>query len=93
MRKVSLLVSTGNLGDNIIEKGTFYEGVKRDIKLWGRRGTRRAPFWAPISSNPIEWSATTQITLMRPAKKGPMIVGQRPPERQGVNLRESSVRT
>ncbi len=29
MRKVSLLVSTGNLGDNIIEKGTFYEGVKR----------------------------------------------------------------
>ena len=35
VRKVSLLVSTGNLGDNIIEEGSFYEGVKRDIDFFG----------------------------------------------------------
>jgi len=31
LEKISLLVSTGNLGDNIIEEGSFYEGVKRQI--------------------------------------------------------------
>jgi len=29
-KKLSALISTGNLGDNIIEKGTFYEGIKRE---------------------------------------------------------------
>jgi len=31
MKKLSILVSTGNLGDNIIEKTSFYQGIEHDI--------------------------------------------------------------
>jgi hypothetical protein len=31
IKKLSVLVSTGNLGDNIIEKTSFNRGIKRDI--------------------------------------------------------------
>jgi len=81
MRKVSLLVSTGNLGDNIIEKGTFYEGVKRDIDCFGAdAGTADAGptfLGADMPHNPIEWERhDLEITLVEARKKKvPMIVG------------------
>jgi hypothetical protein len=31
IQKLSVLVSNGNLGDNIIEKNSFNRGIERDI--------------------------------------------------------------
>ena len=81
MRKVSLLVSTGNLGDNIIEEKSFYEGVKHDIDYFGAdAGTADAGptfLGADMPHNPIEWERhDLEITLVEARrKKVPMIVG------------------
>lgn len=81
MQKLSLLVSTGNLGDNIIEEGSFYEGVKRDIDFFGAdAGTADAGptfLGADMAHNPIEWERhDLEIMLVEARKKKvPMIVG------------------
>lgn len=81
MKKVSLLVSTGNLGDNIIEEGSFYEGVKRDIDCFAAdAGTADAGptfLGADKPHNPIEWEEhDLELLLVESRKKGvPMIVG------------------
>jgi len=101
MRKVSLLVSTGNLGDNIIEKGTFYEGVKRDIDCFGAdAGTADAGptfLGADMPHNPIEWERhDLEITLVEARKKKvPMIVGScsTTGTDRGVNLYADIIRT
>ena len=101
MRKVSLLVSTGNLGDNIIEKGTFYEGVKRDIDFFGAdAGTADAGptfLGADKPHNPIEWERhDLEITLVESRKKKvPMIVGSSSTTGtdRGVNLYADIIRS
>ena len=81
MDKLSLLVSTGNLGDNIIEKESFYEGVKREIDCFAAdAGTADAGptfLGADIAHNPVEWERhDLEITLLESRKKNvPMIVG------------------
>ncbi len=81
MDKVSLLVSTGNLGDNIIEKGTFYEGVKRDINCFaadaGSADVGPTFLGSDDPHNPIEWERhDLEITLLAAREKhAPMIVG------------------
>ncbi len=100
MRKVSLLVSTGNLGDNIIEKGTFYEGVKGNRLLWGRRGNCRCRphvFGADMPHNPLERERHyLEITLVEARKKKvPMIGGacSTTGTDRGVNLYGDIIRT
>lgn len=81
MDKLSLLVSTGNLGDNIIEEGSFYEGVKRDIDCFAAdAGTADAGptfLGADKPHNPIEWEEhDLEVMLLESLKKdAPMIVG------------------
>jgi len=81
VKRVSILVSTGNLGDNIIEKGSFYEGVKRDIDCFANdAGTADAGptfLGADMPHNPIEWERhDLELLLVESRKKGvPMIVG------------------
>ncbi len=81
MDKVSVLVSTGNLGDNIIEKGTFYEGAKRDIDCFaadaGSADVGPTFLGSDMPHNPIEWERhDLEITLLEARKKRvPMIVG------------------
>lgn len=79
--KISALVSTGNLGDNIIEKGTFYEGIKRDIDfLAADAGTADAGptfLGADSAHNPVEWERHDLDLMLTAArsKQIPMIVG------------------
>jgi hypothetical protein len=81
MDKLSLLVSTGNLGDNIIEEGSFYEGVKRDIDCFAAdAGTADAGptfLGADKPHNPVEWEEhDLEVMLVESRKKDvPMIVG------------------
>lgn len=81
MQKISVLVSTGNLGDNIIEEGTFYEGVKRDIDCFaadaGSADVGPTFLGADLPHNPIEWERhDLEIMLLEARKKNaPMIVG------------------
>jgi len=81
MKKLSTLVSTGNLGDNIIEKGSFYEGVKREIDCFAAdAGTADAGptfLGADKPHNPIEWEEhDLELLLVESRKKNvPMIVG------------------
>ncbi len=81
MEKLSLLVSTGNLGDNIIEKGSFYEGAKRDIDCFAAdAGTADAGptfLGADKPHNPVEWEEhDLEVMLVESLKKdAPMIVG------------------
>lgn len=81
MEKVSLLVSTGNLGDNIIEEGTFYEGVKRSIDCFAAdAGTADAGptfLGADMAHNPVVWEKhDLEVMLLESRKKNvPMIVG------------------
>lgn len=81
MEKVSLLVSTGNLGDNIIEEGTFYEGVKRNIDCFAAdAGTADAGptfLGADMAHNPVVWERhDLEVMLLESRKKNvPMIVG------------------
>lgn len=81
MREINLLVSTGNLGDNIIEEGTFYEGVKREIHCFAAdAGTADAGptfLGADMPHNPIEWEKhDLEIMLVEARKKKvPVIVG------------------
>lgn len=80
-RKLSVLVSTGNLGDNIIEKETFYEGAKRDIDyLAADAGTADAGptfLGADKAHNPVEWERHDLELMLLAAreKRLPMIVG------------------
>ncbi len=81
MESVSVLVSTGNLGDNVIEEGSFYEGVKRKIDYFAAdAGTGDAGptfLGADMPHNPIEWEEhDLELLLVESRKKGvPMIVG------------------
>lgn len=81
MKKLSGLVSTGNLGDNIINKESFYEGLKRDIDyLAADAGTADAgPAFLGSDSphNPIHWERHDLELLLLAARerKIPMIVG------------------
>lgn len=101
VRKVSLLVSTGNLGDNIIEEGSFYEGVKRDIDFFGAdAGTADAGptfLGADMPHNPYEWERhDLEIMLVESRKKKvPMIVGScsTTGTDRGVNLYADIIRT
>ena len=74
MKKLSTLVSTGNLGDNIIEKGSFYEGVKREIDCFAAdAGTADAGptfLGADKPHNPIEWEEhDLELLLVEAGKK------------------------
>lgn len=101
MKKVSLLVSTGNLGDNIIEEKSFYEGVRRDIDCFGAdAGTADAGpafLGADMPHNPIEWERhDLEITLAEARKKKvPMIVGScsTTGTDRGVNLYADIIRS
>lgn len=81
MEKVSLLVSTGNLGDNIIEEGTFYKGVKENIDCFAAdAGTADAGptfLGADLAHNPVVWERhDLEVMLIESRKKKvPMIVG------------------
>jgi len=81
LEKISLLVSTGNLGDNIIEEGSFYEGVKRQIDCFAAdAGTADAGptfLGADMPHNPIEWEEhDLELLLVESRKRNvPMIVG------------------
>lgn len=81
MNQLSVMVSTGNLGDNIIEKGSFYEGLKRDIGYFAAdAGTADAgPTFLGADSphNPIEWEThDLELLLLASRERGvPMIVG------------------
>jgi len=99
--KLSVLVSTGNLGDNIIEKGTFYEGIKRDINFFAAdAGTADAgPVFlgADMPHNPYEWEYHDLELLLIASreKKVPMIVGScsTTGTDRGVNLYADIIRT
>lgn len=81
MDKLSLLVSTGNLGDNIIEEETFYEGVKRKIDCFAAdAGTADAGptfLGADMAHNPVMWERhDLEVMLLESRRKNvPMIVG------------------
>lgn len=81
MNKLSIMVSTGNLGDNIIEKKSFYEGLKSDLDcLAADAGTADAGptfLGGDIPHNPIEWERHDLELLLLACreKKIPMIVG------------------
>jgi len=81
LEKLSLLVSTGNLGDNIIEEDTFYEGVKRKIDCFAAdAGTADAGptfLGADLAHNPVMWEKhDLRVMLVESRKKKvPMIVG------------------
>jgi hypothetical protein len=81
MKKISALISTGNLGDNIIEKESFYEGLNREIDFFAAdAGTADAgPTFLGSDSahNPIEWEEhDLELLLLASRKKNvPMIVG------------------
>jgi hypothetical protein len=69
-----------NLGDNIIEEGSFYEGVKAGYRLFRRRcGTADAGptfLGADMPHNPSNGAARLEIMLVESRKKKvPMIVG------------------
>jgi len=100
-KKLSVLVSTGNLGDNIIEKGTFYEGIKREIDFFAAdAGTADAGptfLGADIPHNPYEWEYHDLEIMLLAAreKKVPMIVGScsTTGTDRGVNLYADIIRT
>ena len=81
MDEVSVLVSTGNLGDNIIEEGTFYEGCKRRIDCFaadaGSADVGPTFLGSDLPHNPIEWERhDLEIMLVEARRRGvPMIVG------------------
>ena len=99
--KMSVLVSTGNLGDNIIEEESFYEGTKRHIDFFAAdAGTADAGptfLGADMPHNPIEWeSHDLELLLVESRKKGvPMIVGScsTTGTDKGVNLYADIIRS
>ncbi len=81
MRKLSVLVSTGNLGDNIIEKDSFYRGVRHDIDyLAADAGTADAGptfLGGDLPHNPVKWEEHDIELLLVTAriKNIPLIIG------------------
>jgi hypothetical protein len=81
MKKLSVLVSTGNLGDNIIEKSSFYQGFKHDIDyLAADAGTADAGptfLGADMPHNPIKWEEhDIELLLVESRRRNiPMIIG------------------
>jgi hypothetical protein len=81
MKKLSVLVSTGNLGDNIIEKKSFYEGLKRDIDFFAAdAGTADAGptfLGADSAHNPRQWEEhDLELLLLASRERNvPMIIG------------------
>ncbi|HDP36443.1 MAG TPA: hypothetical protein ENN27_01030 [Candidatus Atribacteria bacterium] len=81
MKKLSVLVSTGNLGDNIIEKSSFYQGLKHDIDyLAADAGTADAGptfLGADMPHNPIKWEEhDIELLLVESRRRNiPMIIG------------------
>jgi hypothetical protein len=81
MKKLSVLVSTGNLGENIIEKESFYRGIERDIDYLaadaGSADLGPAFLGADVPHNPIHWEEHDLELLLVEARKRdiPMIIG------------------
>jgi hypothetical protein len=81
MNELAVLVSTGNLGDNIIEKKSFYEGLSRKIDLFAAdAGTADAGptfLGADVAHNPIEWEMHDLELLLLASRKSkvPLIIG------------------
>jgi len=81
IKKLSVMVSTGNLGDNIIEKTSFNRGIKRDIDyLAADAGTADAGptfLGADMPHNPVKWEEHDLELLLIAARKRniPMIIG------------------
>lgn len=81
MKSLSVLVSTGNLGDNIIEKKSFHEGLKRHIDYFAAdAGTADAGptfLGADVAHNPIEWEIhDLELLLLASRERNvPMIIG------------------
>lgn len=81
MKKISVLVSTGNLGDNIIEHGSFYEGTRRNVDCFAAdAGTADAGptfLGADKPHNPEEWEEhDLELLLVESRKKNaPLIIG------------------
>jgi hypothetical protein len=81
LNKLSVLVSTGNLGDNIIEKNSFYEGLKHHLDyIAADAGTADAGptfLGADMPHNPLEWEQhdLELILLACRERKIPMIIG------------------
>lgn len=81
LRKLSVLVSTGNLGDNIIEKSSFYKGLKHNINyLAADAGTADAGptfLGADMPHNPIKWEEhDIELLLVEGRRRNiPVIIG------------------
>lgn len=78
---IAVLVSTGNLGDNIIEKDSFYKGIDCDIDyLAADAGTADAgPTFLGTDKphNPVEWERhDLELLLLASRKKNiPLVIG------------------
>jgi len=81
MRKLTVLSSTGNLGDTPFDEETFYKGLKRKIDfLVADAGTKDfGPTYlgSDIAHNPLEWERHDLELLLIAAreKKIPLIIG------------------
>ncbi len=100
MEKVSLLVSTGNLGDNIIEEESFYEGLKHGIDCFGADAGSAdvGPTFlgSDLPHNPVEWEEhDLELMLLAAIERNvPMIVGSSSTTGtdRGVDLHASLIR-
>jgi hypothetical protein len=76
-----VLSSTGNLGDTVIQKGTFYEGLKRPLDFLaadaGTADCGPAFLGGDVAHNPREWEKhDLELLLVASREKGiPLIIG------------------
>jgi len=81
LRKLSVLVSTGNLGENIIEKTSFYQGLKHNIDFLaadaGSADVGPTFLGADMPHNPIEWEEhDIELLLVEGRRRNiPVIIG------------------
>jgi hypothetical protein len=79
--KLSVLCSTGNLGDTPIEEGTFYEGIKRNPDYLGADAgsSDLGPTFlgSDTAHNPVEWEKHDLEIMLLEARRLdiPMIIG------------------
>lgn len=80
-RPLRVLSSTGNLGDTVIEKESFYEGIKRPLDFIaadaGTADCGPAFLGADTAHNPIEWEKhDLELLLLASRERSiPMIIG------------------
>ena len=98
-KQLRVLSSTGNLGDTIIEKGTFYKGLERDLDFLaadaGTADCGPAFLGADCAHNPVEWERHDLELLLLAAREKdiPLIIGScsTTGSRRGVDLYQALV--